>query len=183
MSRTIAKLLLSILLMPLMAVLYIASMVIVERSVGWRNESFVFTIAGLVTAVISLGYWYLVWRSSVVWTPRRIGATLGAVCGATVFGGVIAVVVERLMMEEGFGVFLGSSFGMLACLIASVFVWRESSAERAARLAKLGIGAVACPACGYNLTGLKTTTCPECGGSFSIQELAASARGVGELES
>ena len=33
--------------------------------------------------------------------------------------------------------------------------------------------AMVCPACGYNMTGLRATTCPECGASYTINELAA----------
>ena len=58
-------------------------------------------------------------------------------------------------------------------LVGSALVWRETVAERRARLANHGVRAVACPSCGYNLTGLKSTTCPECGAAYTVDQLVA----------
>ena len=33
---------------------------------------------------------------------------------------------------------------------------------------------ILCPVCGYNLTGLREARCPECGGTFTLDQLAAS---------
>jgi hypothetical protein len=113
----------------------------------------------------------------------RIRHTLLAAVICIVAGGLIAALLNLFIpYEDWFKAFVGSATAILGWLIATVFLWRETPVERAQRLAKLGAGNVACPACGYNLTGLKTTTCPECGASFSIQELVAAARGIGELE-
>jgi predicted Zn-ribbon and HTH transcriptional regulator len=32
---------------------------------------------------------------------------------------------------------------------------------------------MACPNCGYNLTGLREARCPECGSQFTLDELFA----------
>jgi hypothetical protein len=32
---------------------------------------------------------------------------------------------------------------------------------------------VVCPLCGYNLTGLRQAACPECGDTFTLDQLAA----------
>ncbi|MDB5303490.1 MAG: hypothetical protein JWM97_1039, partial [Phycisphaerales bacterium] len=36
---------------------------------------------------------------------------------------------------------------------------------------------VVCPTCGYNLTGLTATRCPECGSQFTLDELMAAQPG------
>ncbi|MBX3403956.1 MAG: hypothetical protein KF699_11155 [Phycisphaeraceae bacterium] len=182
MSRTIARLLLSMLLMPFLAVLYIIGMVAIREWLGvWSAAPF--ALAGITCALAATSAWWLIWRGAVQWTTQRGRRTTLATVLWVVAGLAIGVVIEMAWTSgEGFGSFVGASAGILGWMMTTVFIWRETAAERAARLAALGIGAVACPACGYNLTGLKTTTCPECGGSFSIQELAASARGAGELE-
>ena len=50
---------------------------------------------------------------------------------------------------------------------------RETATERSERLRSLNKTAVACPKCGYNLTGLQGTRCPECGTLYTIDELLA----------
>jgi DNA-directed RNA polymerase subunit RPC12/RpoP len=64
--------------------------------------------------------------------------------------------------------------------VATVIAWRESPLERATRVGAAGGSSVACPTCGYNLTGLAEARCPECGGRFTLDELFAAqpARGV-----
>ncbi len=72
-----------------------------------------------------------------------------------------------------FGVFLGT-FAWAACwLIGSAIIWRENAQERGERLRRLGIHAVACPDCGYNLTGLREAKCPECGAAYTLDQLYA----------
>jgi len=56
--------------------------------------------------------------------------------------------------------------------LGTVIAWRETPRERADRLARLG-AAIVCPLCGYNLAGFREARCPECGGSFTLDQLAA----------
>ncbi len=182
MSRTIARLLLSMLLMPLMAVVYITGIILASEFGSFRDWQECL-VGATATAVVAAAYWLAVWRTAVRWTLVRIRHTLLAAVTCIVAGGLIAALLNLFIpYEDWFKAFVGSGIAILGWLIATVFLWRETPIERAQRLAKLGAGNVACPACGYNLTGLKTTTCPECGASFSIQELVAAAKGIGELE-
>ena len=74
--------------------------------------------------------------------------------------------------------FVGSVTAPLLWVFGTVLAWRESPAEHAARIASLGgAGALTCPTCGYNLTGLKGTRCPECGSEFTLDQLLASQPG------
>ncbi len=182
MSRTIARLLLSMLLMPLMAVVYISGIIIASELGSLRDWQECLIGAG-ATAVVAAAYWLIVWWSAVRWTFARVRHTFIAAVLALVAGGLVAALLNLFITYENwFKAFVGSGITILGWLIATVFLWQETTAERARRLALLGAGGVACPACGYNLTGLKSTTCPECGAAFTLQELVAAAKAVGELE-
>lgn len=183
MSRTISRLLLSMLLMPLMAVVYIGIMILLSDLFSMYNE-WPLIAAWAGTWFVAGIYWLVVWQSSVAWTVSRIRRTVWSVivaggCGLAVYAAMSALIAT---ISPELNAFFGSVVTILGWLIATVFLWRETPVERAERLARLGAGNVACPACGYNLTGLRSTTCPECGATFSIQELVAAARGIGELD-
>lgn len=62
---------------------------------------------------------------------------------------------------------------ILLWMIASIFLWRETAAERGKRVSGAH-NAITCPTCGYNLTGLNEARCPECGSKFTLDELLAS---------
>jgi DNA-directed RNA polymerase subunit RPC12/RpoP len=116
----------------------------------------------------------------VRWTGTRIGltvvSTIIVVCIAAVLGAFGA------NMEEEFGYFLASVSAPLLWLVATVLIWKETATERAERFGGAGGRAVACPRCGYNLTGLSSTQCPECGAQFTLDELAAGMRPDSELQ-
>ena len=83
-------------------------------------------------------------------------------------------------IENQFGTFMGGLAAPVVWLITTVFLWRETREERAARLSASGAAAVVCPSCGYNLTGLTATRCPECGTQYTLNELLAAQPGRGE---
>jgi hypothetical protein len=121
-------------------------------------------------------YWVLLWRKSIVWTGERRGWTYGALLGALVAATAIGLAMGAIV-GSGFGWFMASITAPILWLVATVLIWRESSAERAARLANSGRDAVVCPTCGYNLTGLREARCPECGTQFTIDQLLAEQPG------
>jgi hypothetical protein len=168
----IARLLLSMLLMPAMAVLYIVAIVVIDDVVRGVGEEQRFLVAGLVVLVFAAVYWLLVWRKSVRWTTGRVVRLSGAfvlalVLGALTWGTMALVGVGNW----GVSVFCGSSVSILGWLVVSVFIMRESAAERIERHRLTAAGSIACPVCGYNMTGLRTTNCPECGAAFTLDEL------------
>jgi hypothetical protein len=65
----------------------------------------------------------------------------------------------------------------LLWLVATVRFWRETQEERSARLRAVGRDGggpgIPCPTCGYDMTGLNGTRCPECGSEFTVGELLA----------
>jgi len=172
MSRLVGRILLSILMVPLAGLLYVVVVVAVDR---WLNaeESVEWLVADLATWVGVMVYWWLLWRSAVRWTRRRtIGTLATAVAAASVGagGGLLAALVGH---DSVFGPFVAGVLTITLWLGATVFLWRETPAERAARVGAGGASTVTCPTCGYNLTGLADARCPECGSRFTLDELLA----------
>ncbi len=95
-----------------------------------------------------------------------MAADLGAQVALTAFDAVNSGDARFAALVVGILVIAG-------WLLATVFLWRETPAERAARLGRTGGSAVTCPSCGYNLTGLAEARCPECGTRFTLDELLA----------
>ena len=184
MSRLIASILLSILLFPLASLAYLVVFFVWMRSSRWspRRENWGFAAAGLVTWAFIAVYWFALWRKSVHWTSERTAWTFVSAGGAALVGVLLGVLTGA--MSDSFGVFLASTSAPLLWLVATVFLWRESAAERGGRVNSAGGEGVVCPVCGYNLTGLRGTRCPECGKEYTLDELLASqpGRAMAELE-
>ena len=170
MSQLVARILLAIFVFPLAALVYIVTFVFAEEHN--HRSNFPWLLAGAIAWAFIVTYWSLLWRGSVKQTADRRLRTVGAAVGASVVG--IAVGAVGSGIDSEFGYFLGSVTTPLLWLVASVFVWRETAAERAARLQNTNNDAVVCPTCGYNLTGLKECRCPECGTQFTLDQLLAS---------
>jgi hypothetical protein len=179
MSQLIGRILLSIFIFPLASVLYTIVCVAAFRH---NNDTAAFLIAGVVTSIFIAIYWLLLWHKAVRWTNGRTELTIGAGLGSVMLAAVAGAITNSI--ESGFGAFVGTVTAPLLWLVATVLIWRETAEERARRLANSGTDAVVCPTCGYNLTGLKESRCPECGTQFTLDQLLASqpGRAQGEIE-
>jgi hypothetical protein len=141
----------------------------VRWGAGWMVAS---SLACLLTASYLVSAWITIWWPVVHWTGRRIRNTVivtaGAVVGACIFaGGFVVWSVEA-------GPLSGGISWALLWLTGVTLAWAETSADRTAKVrAARGIP---CPRCRYNLTGLKQSICPECGASFTLDELFASLK-------
>jgi uncharacterized paraquat-inducible protein A len=183
MSRLVSRILLSILMFPLAGIFYILVFVLGENL--RRNsslyygppEAYLFATSGLLTWILVAVYWCLLWKSSVKWNPDRRAYTILAAVGALGLAMAAAIAAGSAMPSPdkgGFATFLGGLLAIVLWLIATVLIWRETPAERAQRLAASPANSVSCPTCGYNLTGLTESRCPECGSKFTLNELLAS---------
>jgi len=178
MSRLVARILLTILLFPLASLFYFFVFLFCDlqirsaTSYTRTSTAMCFIVSGVVTWGAMALYWTLLWRLSVKWTGARIGRTLLAAAGAAAVASILATIVEATIEHE-VGIFLGSAAAPLLWLAATVLIWRESDAERVARLKRMGTDTIVSPACGYNLTGLKEARCPECGAQYTLNELLA----------
>jgi DNA-directed RNA polymerase subunit RPC12/RpoP len=190
MSRLVARILLSILMFPLAALFYVVCMFVFDtistRTSYGTQEVEMFLFAGALTWFGVGIYWCCLWGSSVNLTPRRVGGAI--LSGVIALGiGILAGLFTWGAMQRGgsnsFAAFVGSVLTIILWLIGTVLAWQETPAERAARIKSSGKSAVACPTCGYNMTGLTEPRCPECGSKFTLDELmAAQVHEAGDVE-
>lgn len=186
MSRLVSRILLSMFMFPLAGLFYLTVGGIIDQmlqGISYRSrEMEVFLIGGMLTWAVVAAYWFLLWRSAVIWNSRRVIGTSIAAAGAIGIGFLAGAAATGAMGQESFGAFIGSVLTILLWLIATVFLWRETAAERARRVTASSRSAITCPTCGYNLTGLTESRCPECGSKFTLDELLALQQPKVEVE-
>ena len=182
MSRLLARIMLAVFMLPVGSIIYLIVFCVLYEDVLRRREEACFVVAGVVTALFVGVYWLLLWYRSVRWTRSRVACSVASVVGALAVGGLVAWLMSGVGREMGY--FLFGPAATFVWLVLTIFVWRETAAERARRIDVRGLGALVCPACGYNLTGLRQATCPECGARYTMDELVASqpSRQADELE-
>ncbi len=171
MSALLARIMLAIFMLPAAAILYTITLVVVNDldSGRWPVRRPEWLAALLASWVFIAAYWTLLWRKAVRWTEARKRSTVFAALLSAVAGALAGWATSGV--DDEFGFFVFSVVAPLLWLPATVFVWRESPAERATRVA--GREAITCPNCGYNLTGLSAARCPECGTGYTLDELLA----------
>ncbi|HAI13847.1 MAG TPA: hypothetical protein DCM28_19230 [Phycisphaerales bacterium] len=127
----------------------------------------------LMTSMYLILGWLVIWRGAVKWTPWRRGAIVISVLACLLLASMLGGVVQLVMDEESVTMFVIGAAWALLWLASTAIIWRETKAERIARLKMLGINVVVCPNCSYNLTGMTSTTCPECGSKYTLDQLYA----------
>jgi hypothetical protein len=188
MSHLVSRILLSILVFPLAGIFYVFVATLMEESfqgVFLRREQLMFLISGALTWLGVAAYWCLLWKSSVRWNSWRLGGTALAGLGALMVGAIFGYIAAFLFPSGGedFGEFIGGVLIIVLWLIATILIWRETPTERRQRVMASGRSTVTCPTCGYNMTGLSESRCPECGGKFTLDELMASQpNAIAEIE-
>lgn len=175
---------LALLMLPLASTLYVVIIITALEMLRYRDEEKGFFIANACTGAFVAVYWLLLWKKSIRWTSARTSGTLLAAIGSIAVGVLCGWPLESVV-GESFGIFAGALIAILLWLAATVFVWRETPAERSARFRQSSSQVIACLSCGYNMTGLREPTCPECGAKYTLDELYASQseREQQELES
>jgi hypothetical protein len=119
-------------------------------------------------------YWVLLWRDLVRWTPARKRNTGLAAPLALLAGFLIGSVLVHVLRAPTVGAMLvGGGVVPIVWVLTTVLVWRETPRERMERITAAGTDSVCCPVCGYNMTGLHESRCPECGSRFTLDQLLA----------
>lgn len=173
MTNLLARILLSILMLPLAVMSWVVLFITLERSI--RRDEDALAAATLVTAGLVVVYWFVLWRRSVLWSGARIVRTFVGSLGAVAVGVFAALLIMSItrIRDDGFGIFFGGVFATVVWLPLMVLLWKETAAERADRIRKSAGDVVFCPRCGYNMTGLYEPRCPECGARFTLNQLYA----------
>lgn len=176
MSNLLARLLLSLILISATPALYIFTYFMTYIAIG-SDDSDALVTADVVGALFLSSCWLLIWRRQVAWTPKRRLLTLLAAFWSFIPTLVVAVLVLMVRSwEDELAAILGGLTWAVSWLASTVFIWRETAFERARRLGQISESAIACPRCGYNMTGLNHARCPECGTQYTLNELFATLR-------
>ena len=173
MTRTVARLILAMLLLPCTgAVFLILFLAFVVPTAGPPSVARLLLMWSLLYLFVG-AYWVVLWHDMVQWNRRRV--TLTALATVLSFAGGVAVAVACLavnrMVPPPIAVLLGGGTVPITWVLSTVLIWRETATERLRRLTAHGVPAIACPLCGYDLAGLKEARCPECGASFTLEQL------------
>ena len=178
MTATIARLILAMLILPATGAVFLLAFVAILARTGGGGPPGAWAVALLWTIVYAFvaTYWILLWRSTVRWTAARVRNTalagLLALAGGSAFAAALLILSRAL--PSGIAMLLGGGGVPIVWVLATVLLWRETPAERLARMTNLvNNPSVLCPVCGYNLSGLREARCPECGARFTLDELAA----------
>lgn len=171
MSSLLARIMLAMLMLPLGAIVYLLTTLLVMEWVGYSNDVTAFMLANLLASAFVGVYWTLLWRRSIRWDSTRILATAAALIAAAVLGLLVGALGTPV--DDSFGAFIGGSTWILCGLTFVTFAWRDRPAERADRVLAASTSGAVCPTCGYNMTGLREPACPECGARFTLEQFAA----------
>ena len=174
MSQVLSRVMLAVALLFAAPVVCTTIIIVLDKTSGWDDER-VLTVANLATCAAFGACWVLIWRRQVRWTFHRRTLTMLSVLGATgVAFGVFGIICAFVGWADEAAIVLAALAWPPAWIALTAYVWRETPMERAGRLKNLAPGGLACPQCGYNLTGLRQARCPECGTQFTLDELFAS---------
>jgi hypothetical protein len=173
-TRIIARLILAMLLLPFAGVVLLVGFGM-SAMIGGTTGGREMLIAWIVTDIFVVVYWVGIWRAGIVWTSKRVTLTFAS-AGLGAFASALVIVVLR----DGAGLpveptmLFGNSLFPMVFVLSTVILWRESPAERHARITERGTDTVSCPICANNMTGLRAAKCPECGAVFTLDELLTS---------
>jgi hypothetical protein len=173
MTRTVARLILAMLILPCTgAVFLLLILAFVVPAGGPPAVGRLLLVWFLLYAFVG-AYWVVLWWDMVQWNPRRVALTAAATGLSLVIGAAVALgglaLYPMLLLPPA--VLIGGGTVPITWVLSTVLVWRETAAERLTRLTAHGMPVLACPLCGYNLAGLTEARCPECGASFTLEQL------------
>lgn len=174
----VSRIILTILSAPLC--LFIGIMCMLVLADGFRFREDTAALTSVTTGAWSfVVFTIIIWMGVVRWTRRRRLLTV-----LVILVGVALCLAQGLSWglaaRREWEVFaaLGNAILSLLIVAALVRIWQEKPAERVERINAAGQGAVKCPLCKYDLGGLTTLTCPECGNTFTLADVVNAERRV-----
>lgn len=175
MTPTTSRLLLSMILLSGMVGGYLVVFNYIYMTSPWTEfESHLYT--GLAVYPVALIFWPLIWIRAVRWTLRRIFWTM-AWCAASLLIACIVffvwIIVASVIpwLDEDYATAVCVPLAIILWPLGTVYIWQDRLADRAARSREAQRDGVKCPGCGYALSDIRSTTCPECGRTFTLREL------------
>lgn len=176
MTRLLARLLLAFAAILAAPVVCSCLLILLLEVTSWQWNLHCLFASEFISAVLFVIAWLAVWRGQVVWNRWRRQLTFLSVLWSLGVGSTIGFALATMTNEEDVGLAFAGLFWFVSWIPSTALVWRETARERAARLRAIAVGTVACPHCGYNMTGLHEARCPECGTQYTLNELLASAQ-------
>ena len=141
MSATIARLSRAMLILPATGAVFLLGFVaVLARSSGRGPPSmWDVLILWMVVYTFVATYWILLWRSTVKWTRARVRNTALAGLLALAGGGAfaLALIAVSRAIPPGIALLLGGGGMPIMWVLATVILWRETAAERIARMSNL----------------------------------------------
>ncbi len=160
-------------LLPIVLVVFTISLIIFVDFTGIYPHV---VSVGLAVLIFTSLYWWMLWRRMVHWNARRVWLTIVLIIGCIAAIAVPGLLIDTRMWTEEI-TFVSTSLSILAFLMLSIVIWRDTSAECVARLRMQAGRPVRCPRCSYDMTGLHEARCPECGSAYTLDELLAAQQG------
>ena len=172
MSSLLARILMAIVMVPLASVMYMVVFIWIEDQ---SQDDFAFLWADIIVGLFVVLYWLGLWRRSICWTRRRITWTVLSGFSSVGVGMAVSLglALQLYWVPQSLFFFLTGIIAIPVWLLVTLLLWRETPAERAERIRKSFGKALFCPCCGYNMTGLHESRCPECGSKYTLDQLLA----------
>jgi hypothetical protein len=177
MSHLLSRLLLAMVSVAAAPVSYFCVFVVVEHE--WLHADFLaLLVTDVIIAVLFAICWVAIWSPQVTWTHTRRRLTACSLPASVAAASALGLALALLSDADELGVIVAGMAWIVIWMASTVLIWRETRAERAARLRAITTGTVCCLRCGYNMTGLHEARCPECGTQYTLNELLAAATSV-----
>src|SRR3954470_2597169 len=134
MSSLLARIMFAIFMLPLAALVYVVIFFSCAMQSGWSDDVRNNLLGGIASWIFIAIYWHLLWRSSVRWNQQRVVRTVLAMAGAIGLSAVLAWLLLKITEDGDFASFIGAASAPLFWVVATVFIWRETPAERGLRV-------------------------------------------------
>ena len=168
MSTFAKRILLSLGTLPIVFGFFLAGVGVAARI--WPRQREMLWFAYLMAAVVEVPLWIGIWRACVRWDRRLVSRTvlLCIVCVVFPIGAVAYRDLYSTSIMGGTPEMVGvlPLIGWGLWMAVSVWMWPWSVSASAVSAESLS-----CLKCGYLLTGLRVTRCPECGDEPTLDEL------------